>query len=61
MASRFKEVSGEDRLPWEALHIATLTQEAALMLAPASVRFKAPAAVKADKFGWRVCARSWRR
>ncbi|KAH8116753.1 actin cytoskeleton organization protein [Phellopilus nigrolimitatus] len=51
MAARFKEVSGEDRLPWEALHVATLTQEAALMLALASVRFKAPAVVKANKFG----------
>ncbi|KAH8114042.1 hypothetical protein DFH11DRAFT_1509285, partial [Phellopilus nigrolimitatus] len=27
MAARFKEVSGEVRLPWEALHISTLTQE----------------------------------
>ncbi|KAH8113723.1 hypothetical protein DFH11DRAFT_316816 [Phellopilus nigrolimitatus] len=51
MAARFKEVSGEDRRQWEALHIATLTQEAALMLALASVRFKAPAVVKANKFG----------
>ncbi|KAH8119696.1 hypothetical protein DFH11DRAFT_1566492, partial [Phellopilus nigrolimitatus] len=27
MAAQFKEVSGEDRLPWEAFHIATFTQE----------------------------------
>ncbi|KAH8101051.1 hypothetical protein DFH11DRAFT_1736646 [Phellopilus nigrolimitatus] len=27
MAARFKEVSGENRLPWEVLRIATLTQE----------------------------------
>ncbi|KAH8116680.1 hypothetical protein DFH11DRAFT_1576653 [Phellopilus nigrolimitatus] len=37
MGAQFKEVSGEDPLPWEAFHIATLTQEAALMLALASV------------------------
>ncbi|KAH8093180.1 hypothetical protein DFH11DRAFT_1684515, partial [Phellopilus nigrolimitatus] len=52
MAARFKEGSGEYRLPWEALHVATLTQEAALMLALGSVRFKEPAVVKANKSGW---------
>ncbi|KAH8104402.1 hypothetical protein DFH11DRAFT_1749179, partial [Phellopilus nigrolimitatus] len=52
MATRFKEGSGEYRLPREALHVAALTQEAALMLALASVRFKEPAVVKANKFGW---------
>ncbi|KAH8104393.1 hypothetical protein DFH11DRAFT_1550937 [Phellopilus nigrolimitatus] len=52
MAARFKEGSGKYRLPWEALHISTLTQEATLMLALASARFKAPAVVKASKFGW---------
>ncbi|KAH8099674.1 hypothetical protein DFH11DRAFT_1737693 [Phellopilus nigrolimitatus] len=59
MAARFKEVSGEDRLPWEALHIAILTKEAALMLALASVRFKAPAVVKANEFGERA-GENWR-
>ncbi|KAH8106593.1 hypothetical protein DFH11DRAFT_1732754 [Phellopilus nigrolimitatus] len=52
MAARFKEGSGKYRLPWEVLHISTLTQEATLMLALASVRFKAPAVVKANKFDW---------
>ncbi|KAI5121380.1 hypothetical protein M0805_001193 [Coniferiporia weirii] len=50
MAARFKEVSASN-LPCEALHVATLTQEAALMLALVSMRFKAPAVVKANKFG----------
>ncbi|PAV24074.1 actin cytoskeleton organization [Pyrrhoderma noxium] len=51
MAARFKEVNKGKSLPWEKLHVATITQEAALMLALVSMRFKQPGVVKQNKFG----------
>ncbi|KAL5489723.1 MDM20 [Sanghuangporus weigelae] len=51
LAARFKEVTAVKHLPWEALHVATLAQEAALLLALLSQRFKTPAVVKQNKLG----------
>lgn len=51
MAARFKEVVEGNGLPFEKLHVATITQEAALMLALVSMRFKQPGVVKQNKFG----------
>ncbi|TDL21521.1 actin cytoskeleton organization protein [Rickenella mellea] len=51
MAKRFEEVADGKHLPCEVLHVATLTQEALIILVLATMRFKTPAVVKVNKFG----------
>jgi N-terminal acetyltransferase B complex non-catalytic subunit len=49
MKSRFDEVA--TTCPAEMLHVATLTQEAFLILVVETLRFKSPSIVKINKFG----------
>ncbi|TBU65814.1 N-acetyltransferase B complex non catalytic subunit-domain-containing protein [Dichomitus squalens] len=51
MLKRFKEVSEGKGLPQELLHVVTLTQEAFLLFAIETTRFKAASVIKQNKFG----------
>ncbi|KAH7889369.1 N-acetyltransferase B complex non catalytic subunit-domain-containing protein [Phlebopus sp. FC_14] len=51
MNSHFKELLRSKCLPSELLHVATITQEAFILFAVETLRFKAPAIVKIHKLG----------
>ncbi|GBE82163.1 hypothetical protein SCP_0405430 [Sparassis crispa] len=51
MAARFREVIEGKRLPYEVLHVATLTQEALILLTIETQRFKPASVVKMNKLG----------
>jgi len=51
MNTRFKDIIDRKRLPSEALHVVTLTQEAFIMLAIVTLRFKPASIVKVHKLG----------